>query len=161
MSRFKPRVTVSAVIERDGRFVFVEELVRGKMRINQPAGHLEENESLVEAVKREVHEETGCHFEPDGITGVYLWQTPVKPGKPTLTFLRVNFFGRAVDEDDEPELDDGIERVVWMNREELLAGCENGEWRLRSPLVTRCIDDYVAGHRFPLDVLGNLLPPGG
>ncbi|MDX1443697.1 MAG: NUDIX hydrolase [Gammaproteobacteria bacterium] len=158
MSQFKPRVTVSAVIERDGRFVFVEEAVRGKMRINQPAGHLEENESLVDAVRREVHEETGCHFEPEGITGIYLWQTPPKPGKPTLTFLRVNFFGHCVDEDDEPELDDGIERVLWLTPEELHAGADNGDWRLRSPMVTRCIEDYLGGRHFPLEAIADLLP---
>lgn len=156
--RWTPRATVSAVIEKDGRFVFVEEEVRGKLKINQPAGHLEENEDFIAAVKREVLEETGCHFEPDGITGVYLWQTPEKPGKPTLTFLRVNFFGRCIDEEHEPELDDGIERVLWMTPEELRNNHQNGDLRLRSPMVTRCIDDYLDGRHFPLDVLISLLP---
>lgn len=157
MSRWAPRTTVSAIIEHNGKFVFVEEEVRGKLRVNQPAGHLEENEDLVAAIKREVHEETGCHFEPDGITGLYLWQTPPKPGRPTLTFLRVNFFGRCIDEDDDPELDHGIERVLWLTPDEMRNGHHQGELRLRSPMVTRCVDDYLDGRHFPLDVLVNLL----
>ncbi|HEX7029496.1 MAG TPA: NUDIX hydrolase [Gammaproteobacteria bacterium] len=143
-----PRVTVSAVTERGGKFLLVEEKVRGNIVINNPAGHLENNETLLEAVVREVTEETGCVFEPHGVTGIYLWKTP----KGDRTFLRVNFYGACLHEDDNALLDDGILRKLWMSRDELLA-CKP---RLRSPMVLGCIDDYVSGKRYSLDVLSDL-----
>lgn len=143
-----PRVTVSAVTQREGRFLVVEEDVRGNIVINNPAGHLENDETLVEAVVREVLEETGCSFEPQGVTGVYLWTTP----KGDRTFLRVNFFGACISENDDAILDDGILRKLWLTREEL-AGMQP---RLRSPMVLGCIDDYLAGKRYPLHVIQDM-----
>lgn len=143
-----PRVTVSAVTERDGRFLFVEEEVRGNIVINNPAGHLEPDETLIDAVVREVAEETGCLFEPRGITGIYLWTTP----KGDRTFVRVNFFGECLEEDNNATLDDGILQKMWLTREELLAN----RAKLRSPMVLGCIDDYLSGKRYPLDVLKHM-----
>lgn len=148
MKDWLPRVTVSAVTERDGRFLVVEEQVRSRIVINNPAGHLEDDETLLEAVVREVTEETGCVFRPLGITGVYLWKTP----KGDRTFLRVNFFGECLAENDGAELDRGILRKLWLTREELL----QQKRRLRSPMVLGCIDDYLAGKRYPLDALTHM-----
>jgi len=144
---WKPHVTVSAVIERDGRFLMVEELVEDRAVFNQPAGHLDEDESLVEAVVREVLEETAWEFAPEHVTGLYLWKSA--SGR---TFLRVNFFGHGLRHHAERELDDGILRAVWMTRDELHAEAD----RLRSPMVLRCIDDHLDGRRYPLDVLTHL-----
>lgn len=145
---WKPHVTVSAVAEREGRFLVVEESVRGRLVINNPAGHLEDGETLIEAVRRETLEETAWAFEPEAITGVYLWRHPRRD----KTFLRVNFCGHCHSEDSQRELDDGIHRALWLSREELQA---RGE-QLRSPLVLRCIDDYLAGQRHPLALLQHL-----
>lgn len=143
-----PRVTVSAVAERDGRFLLVEEEVRGDIVINNPAGHLEHQETLADAVVREVMEETGCRFEPHGVTGIYLWRTP----KGDRTFVRVNFFGACLEENDDAVLDEGIIRKLWLTRDELRAQ----KAKLRSPMVLGCIDDYLAGKRYSLDVLTDL-----
>ena len=148
MKDWMPRVTVSAVIEKDGRFLLVEENVRDNIVINNPAGHLENNETLVEAVVREVLEETGCSFEPQGITGIYLWKTP----KGDRTFLRVNFFGLCVSENDNAILDDGIIRKLWLTRDEIVK--KNGA--LRSPMVLQCVDDFLAGTRYPLAALRHM-----
>lgn len=148
MKDWSMRVTVSAVTERDGTFLLVEETVRDNIVINNPAGHLENNETLTSAVVREVMEETGCVFEPHGLTGIYLWKTP----KGDRTFVRVNFFGACLDEDDSATLDDGILRKLWLTRTELL----NMKTRLRSPMVLQCIDDYLSGKRYPLDALRDM-----
>ncbi|MBW3567320.1 MAG: NUDIX hydrolase [Proteobacteria bacterium] len=142
------RVTVSAVTERDGKFLLVEETVRNNIVINNPAGHLENNETLTDAVVREVMEETGCTFEPHGVTGIYLWKTP----KGDRTFVRVNFFGACLDEDGTAILDDGILRKLWLTRAELLSM----KARLRSPMVLQCIDDYLSGKRYPLEALRDM-----
>lgn len=143
-----PRVTVSAVTEKNGRFLLVEEEVRGRIVINNPDGHLENNETLIDAVVREVIEETGCLFEPHGVTGIYLWKTP----KGDRTFVRVNFFGACLNEDDGATLDRGILRKLWLTRDELFAH----KRKLRSPMVLGCIDDYLAGKRYALDVLNDM-----
>ena len=141
-------VTVAAVIERNGSYLVVEEEAEGNVVFNQPAGHLEPGESLVEAVIRETYEETGFRFEPDGVVGIYLWQTPDCGS----TFLRIAFAGPAVPPSDEPELDDGIIATHWFDRTQLLAR----EPRLRSPLVLRCIDDHQHQPRYPLSCLSYL-----
>lgn len=146
---WKPDVTVAAVIERDGRFLFVEELVAGRVVINQPAGHLENGETLFEAVAREVLEETGWTFAPLQITGVYIWQ----PDHLARTFLRVSFTGRLDGHDPSRPLDQGILRTRWLDREQLLAA----QARHRSPLVQRCVDDYLAGARYPLELVRHLM----
>lgn len=150
---WKPDVTVAAVVEREGRFLVVEERVRSRLVINQPAGHLEKGESLVEAVVREALEETAWHFVPKAVVGIYLWNQTARSGDgPARTFLRVAFHGTVTHHEGARTLDTGIERALWLSREQLAAQPS----RLRSPLVMRCVDDYLAGRRFPLEVLTDL-----
>ncbi|NOR41869.1 MAG: NUDIX domain-containing protein [Gammaproteobacteria bacterium] len=142
---WKPHATVAAIIERDNKFLMVEELIHGDKVFNQPAGHLDPDENLIDAVKRETLEETAWHFEPQAITGIYLWKHPDN-GE---SFLRIAFSGTCHDHDHEQSLDDGILQAVWKSRDELI----EQQQRLRSPMVLNCIDDYLAGKRFPLDIL--------
>lgn len=152
--RWKPHVTVAAVAERDGRFLLVEEEVRGRRVFNNPAGHLEKSESLTDAVRREALEESGWEFEPEAITGIYLWTNPAVH----IPYLRVTFCGHCIRQHPERPLDHGILGPHWLTRSEL----DNGTIRLRTPLVTRCIDDYLAGKRFSLDLLTWIEPtPAG
>ena len=125
----------------------VEELVDGRAVINNPAGHLDEDESFADAVMREVREETGWEFAPECISGLYLWKSD--RGR---TFLRVNFLGSCTAHDPGRALDAGVLRARWMTRAELAAQPQ----RLRSPMVLRCIDDALAGKRFPLDLLTHI-----
>jgi 8-oxo-dGTP pyrophosphatase MutT (NUDIX family) len=151
---WQPDVTVAAVVEREGRFLVVEERVGARLVFNQPAGHLENGESLIEAVVRETMEETAWLFVPESVVGVYLWnQSPGSADCPGRSFLRVAFRGEVVHHDANRPLDDGIERAVWLTRQQLDAQAA----RLRSPLVMRCIDDFLAGHRYPLDLLAHLV----
>jgi len=147
---WNPHVTVAAITQQEGRFLMVEENVRGTLVINNPAGHLDENESFVDAVYRETLEETGWEFEPDAVTGIYLW----KNLSLETTFLRIAFCGRCTHHHPGRPLDQGIVRPRWCTRAELADGILN----LRSPLVTRCIDDFLAGRRFPLEILTCLEP---
>lgn len=142
---WKPHVTVAAVVERHGRFLVVEEVVEGQHVYNQPAGHLDPGESLIEAVVRETREETGYHFRPDALVGIQLWRHPVH----SETFLRFSFCGDCIDQDENAELDDGILHALWLSRDELA----NADHMLRSPLVLRSIDDYLQGNRYSLDIL--------
>lgn len=143
---WKPHVVVAAVIERDGRFLLVEEHTDAGIRFNQPAGHLEEGESLLDAVRREVFEETAHHFEPEALLGVYRWR---HPDKPLRTYLRFAFTGRITGFDPAARLDDGILRALWMSPEEI----ESQRQRHRSPLILDCLRDYLSGRRFPLDFI--------
>lgn len=147
---WKPHVTVAAVVERDSRFLLVEEFADSDKQtvFNQPAGHLEKGESLVQAVIRETLEETAWQFSPEALVGVYRWPHPEKD----LTYLRFAFTGSIVGHEPERVLDEGIVAAVWKTREEIV---QLGP-RLRSPQVIRCIDDYLAGHRAPLDLLADL-----
>jgi 8-oxo-dGTP pyrophosphatase MutT (NUDIX family) len=142
---WKPHVTVAAVAEKDGRFLVVEEEVHGRRVLNNPAGHLEPGESFIGAVRRETLEETGWEFEPDAVTGIYLWKNP----EVDATFLRVAFHGHCGGYDPKRSLDKGIVAPHWLSRAELA----DGSRQLRSPMVLRCIDDYLAGRRYPLDIL--------
>lgn len=145
-----PHITVAAIAERERRFLLVEEQVRGRLVVNNPAGHLEEAESFIDAVRRETLEETGWEFEPDAITGIYLWtNTEIQ-----TTFLRIAFCGRCTHQHSNWPLDHGIVGARWLTRAEL----DNHAINLRSPLVTRCIDDYLSGRRYPLDLLACLDP---
>lgn len=144
----QPELTVAAVIERNGRFMLVEERVGGRLVLNQPAGHVEPGESLASAVVREALEETAWTFVPESTVGVYLWGPD--PGR--NPFLRIAFSGRCVTRDSARQLDAGIERVLWLTRAELLA--RNSQ--LRSPMVLRAVDDYQAGTRYPLDLFQEL-----
>lgn len=142
------RVTVAAVVERDGRFLTVEETSDGgPVVFNQPAGHLEPGETLIEAVRREVLEETAYWFEPRGLVGLYLYTNPSS----LVTYLRVCFYGACSAHDETRMLDPEIVRAVWLTREEL-TGLEH---RLRTPLVLRCLDDYLAGRRYPLSLIAD------
>jgi 8-oxo-dGTP pyrophosphatase MutT (NUDIX family) len=147
-SSLKPEMTVAAVIERRGRFLTVEERVSRRLVLNQPAGHVEEGESLLEAVIREVREETAWRFEPRALIGIYLWQAP----ETRRAYLRVAFCGEVRDHDPQQPLDTGILRTHWYTREQLLGHAA----QLRTPMVMRCIDDYRAGTRYPLDLVREL-----
>ena len=144
---WKPSVTVAAVVEHDGRFLFVEEEADGLVVINQPAGHLDPNESLLHAVSREVLEETRYRFTPKALVGIYLWPHPTKD----LSYLRFAFTGEITGEDKGRELDVGILRPLWLTPEEL----QQQAGRHRSAMVSRCVEDYLAGKRYPLDLLAS------
>jgi len=146
-TRWKPAVTVAAVIERAGRFLMVEERTPDGIRINQPAGHLEAGESLIQAVVREVLEETAHGFDPQAMLGVYLWRS--ESAKGGHAYLRVAFCGAVGETDAGRALDDGILRTLWMSADELRADTA----RHRSPLVMRCVDDFLVGRRLPLDAV--------
>jgi len=146
---WKPDVTVAAVTERDGQFLLVEERASGRIVINQPAGHLEPGETFVDAVIRETLEETGWSFRPEAVVGVYVWQ----PEHLSRTFLRVAFSGVLESHDAGRPLDHGIVRTRWCVRDQLIAQ----QAKLRSPLVLRCIDDYLAGARYPIELISHLM----
>ena len=142
---WKPSVTVAAVIERSGKFLLVEEDADGERVFNQPAGHWERGETLIQACAREVLEETAYHFEPRSLTGIYRWQSALNG----VTYLRFAFCGDAAGFEEGRQLDHGIVRAVWLAPEEIRAVAA----RHRSPLVMRCIDDYLAGRRYPLELI--------
>jgi len=144
---WKPNVTVAALIERDGRFLLVEEETPEGVRFNQPAGHLDAGESLVAACAREALEETAWEFTPTALVGIYLWPRP----QGDITYLRFAFCGELGRHHDGRPLDTGILRAVWMSPQEIAATRE----RHRSPLITQCIDDYLGGRRYALDLLHN------
>jgi len=145
---WKPHVTVAAIAEHRGQFLLVEERVSGRLMINQPAGHLEQGESLLDAVVRETLEETGWHFSPSALVGVYQWQQPGRD----RTFLRFAFCGSVSDHDARRPLDAGIVRTLWLPREHL-AGRQG---QLRGPMVLASIDDYLRGERHPLSLVSHL-----
>jgi 8-oxo-dGTP pyrophosphatase MutT (NUDIX family) len=146
---WKPEVTVAAVVERDGEFLFVEERCSGRVVVNQPAGHLEDGETFLDAVVRETLEETAWSFRPTGIVGVYVWRCEQR----TRTFLRVAFAGELVEHFPSRPLDRGILRVRWLAR----AGLDSPSVIPRSPLVRQCVDDYLAGTRYPLELISHLV----
>ena len=144
----RPDVTVAAIAETDGRFLVVEERINRRLLFNQPAGHVERGETLLAAVVREAREETAWRFEPHALVGVYLWRNP----KSHREILRFAFTGHVSDHDAAQELDRGIIGTHWLTRSELEARKE----RLRSPLVLRCVHDYMAGQRRALDGVARL-----
>lgn len=145
----RPDLTVAAVVERDGQFLLVEERVGNAMVFNQPAGHVERGEELIAAAIRETLEESAWTFQPEALTGIYLWDQPEKQ----RSFLRFTFCGKVTKHDPQRRLDRGIERALWMDRAQLVMRSS----RLRSPMVLRCIDDYLAGRRYPLGVVQHVL----
>lgn len=145
MDIWKPNVTVAALMERDGKFLLVEEETAEGVRFNQPAGHLDEGESLVAACAREAMEETAYHFAPSELVGIYQWPRP----QGDITYLRFAFAGKVGAHETARQLDTGILRAVWMTPEEIAACAE----RHRSPLVLQCVQDYLAGRRFPLELI--------
>ena len=147
--RWKPSVTVAAIIEKDGRYLMIEELTRDGLRINNPAGGLEPGESIVDGAMREALEETACRFTPEALLGVYLARNPDTPAGPGVTYLRFALCGTASDPEPGRVLDEPVVRTLWMTADEILAAGD----RLRGPLVSQCIADHRAGKRLPLDVL--------
>jgi 8-oxo-dGTP pyrophosphatase MutT (NUDIX family) len=142
---WKPNVTVAAIVERDGRFLLVEEdTSRGRL-FNQPAGHLDPGESLLQAVTRETLEETAFDFNPNGLLGIYQHHSTADD----VTYIRFAFTGEITGHDAARALDTGIVRAAWLTPDEI----RREPARHRSPLVMRCIDDYLAGRRYPLAVL--------
>lgn len=141
---WKPHVTVAAIIEKDSKFLMVEENCTGNIVINQPAGHLEDNETLVDAVIRETLEETAWHFTPTQITGIYQWKAP----RTQQSFIRVCFSGYCTEQEINRPLDEGILRTLWLSREDMeLAN------NLRSTMVLKGVDDYLSGQQYPLDLI--------
>lgn len=147
----QPELTVAAIIERDSRFLMVEEYVKGRAVLNQPAGHVEAGECLEKAVIREVQEETACTFTPEAITGIYLWEAAGK--RPNI--LRSVFCGACSGQNPEQALDDGIIATHWLSHSEL----EQARDRLRSPLVLQAIADYLSGQRYAPGLVQHIAEP--
>ena len=148
-NRWKPSVTVAALIERAGKFMLVEEQTSEGLKLNNPAGHLEPGESLIEACVREALEETTFHFTPTALVGVYMSRRTKASTGEDITYLRFAFCGELGAAQPGARLDTGIERTLWMSSSELRA-CQE---RHRSPLLMRCVDDYLGGQRLPLPLL--------
>ncbi len=145
--RWLPHVVVAAIVERDGRYLFVEEHTAEGLRLNQPAGHWERGETLIDAVRREALEETAHRVEPRALLGCY---STYYPGKDT-TYLRFAYVCEVTGHEADHALDTGIVRAIWLTPEELAASAVPH----RSPLVMRCVDDHRAGRRFPLDFVSH------
>lgn len=146
-STFAPHVTVATVVERDGRFLFVEEMSQGVAVLNQPAGHLEPNESLVEAAVRETLEETRWHVEITAVLNINLYRSPHNG----VTYHRTTFVGKALREDSQRELDQGIIQPLWLTPEQLAERSA----QLRSPLVQRAVEQYLTEPHYPLAMIGD------
>ncbi|WP_046113228.1 NUDIX hydrolase [Aquincola tertiaricarbonis] len=142
-------VTVAAVIEHEGRYLMIEEETSEGVRLNNPAGHLEPGESPLQGVIRETLEETGCSFQPQHVLGVYLSRFHRPATGEDVTYLRIAFAGTASEPAPGWVLDEGILRTVWMTPDEIRASAVPH----RSPLLLRCLDDHLAGKRYPLDLL--------
>ena len=147
-TRWKPNVTVAAVIERGGRFLLVEEQTDEGLRLNNPAGHLDRGETPAQACSRETLEETAHGFTPRALVGIYLSRQP-KPDGSDTTYLRFAFCGDLGSFDPDRTLDTGIVRTLWMTADEVRA-CTP---RHRSPMVVQCIEDYLKGQRYPMDLV--------
>ena len=141
--RWAPHVTVATIVSDGTRVLLVEESIAGRRVLNQPAGHLEPGESLIQAAHRETLEETGWEVELTGLVGIYQWQAP-----DGTHFLRTTFAARPLQHHPERPLDRGIERALWLSPEQLKASTT-----LRSPLVWRCVADWLDGRHYPLSVL--------
>lgn len=147
--RWRPSVTVAAIIERDGRFLLVEEETSHGLKLNNPAGHLDPGESPAEGCAREALEETAWHFRPTHLVGIYLSRFIKKADGEDITYLRFAFCGELGAHEPHRGLDAGIHRTLWLTADELRASAGQH----RSPLVLRCMNDYLAGVRLPLSAL--------
>ena len=143
LERWKPSVTVAAIVEHDGRYLLVEEETPEGLRLNNPAGHLDPGESLLQGVVREALEETARRFEPSALVGVYLARVA------DTTYLRFAFCGAVGEPESGRALDHGIVRTLWLTPDEIRAS----RARHRSPLLLRCVEDHLAGRRYPLAAL--------
>ncbi len=148
---WRPDLAAAAIVERDGRFLIVEERIRGQLVYNQPAGHVDDGESIIDACARETLEETGWQFTPRHLLGMYLWRNPDNGH----SILRIAIIGDVSNHDPHRKLDEPIVATHWMTRDELLSR----QSRLRSPFVMRTIDDYLAGRRHELSALAYLVTP--
>ncbi len=146
--QWMPHATVAAIVENNGKFLLVEETTDRGNRFNQPAGHLEDNETLLEAVVRETLEETAYTFNPTALLGIYHW----KHEHNDTTYLRFAYIGEVSNHHPELGLDEGIIRTVWMSIDEI----REKAMLMRSPQVLTCIEDYLSGRRFPLSVVTHL-----
>lgn len=144
----RPAVTVAAVVEEDGRFLLVRERTRDGLRLNQPAGHLEIGESITAAAARETLEESGWRVEPYALVGIYRWEAPDNGA----TFVRFAFAARPVGMRVSERLDDEIVEALWLD----YTAIADLRAEHRSPLVMRSVDDFVAGRRYPLDLVADL-----
>jgi len=140
-----PRITVATIVEREGKFLMVKENSEGRLVYNQPAGHVELNESLLEAAIRETLEETAWHVNLEELLGIYQYASPSNG----ITYIRHCFIAKAIEPRTERDLDEGIFEAVWASLEEL----EQREHQMRSPLVLEVIRDYLRGVRHPLSVI--------
>lgn len=147
--RWKPNVTVAAVIERDGRFLLVEEDTSDGIRLNNPAGHLDPGESPIQACVREVLEETAFDFKPSALLGIYMNRFVRRKSGADTTYMRFAFTGTVGAFYENQPLDEGIRRTVWMTADEMRAEAH----QMRSPLVLQSLDDYLAGQRFALNLI--------
>jgi phosphatase NudJ len=148
-NRWRPSVTVAAVIERDGRFLMIEEETSEGLKINNPAGHLDPGETPAEGCAREALEETAWRFHPTALLGMYISRFRRSTTGEDITYLRFAFTGELGEHVTGRALDHGIVRTLWMTPEELRATAD----RHRSPLVLRCLDDYLRGVRLPLSAV--------
>jgi len=148
-TRWKPNVTVAAIIEKEGRYMLIEEHTQEGLRLNNPAGHLDPGESPAEGCAREALEETAHAFNPTALVGIYLSRFQRPATGEDITYVRMAFCGELGELQMGRQLDEGIERTVWMTPEEIRASTH----RHRSPLVLQCIEDHLAGQRFPLGVI--------
>jgi 8-oxo-dGTP pyrophosphatase MutT (NUDIX family) len=151
--RWRPSVTVAAIVEKEGRYLLIEEHTQEGLRLNNPAGHLDPGESLIEACARECLEETAHPFQPQHLVGIYQsrFHRAAKNGHAAeeITYLRFAFTGDISNQMTDQALDQGIVRVVWLSLEEVRASAE----RHRSPLVLQCIEDHAKGQRFPMALI--------
>ncbi|WP_066156881.1 NUDIX hydrolase [Hydrogenophaga pseudoflava] len=148
-TRWKPSATVAAIIEREGRYLLVEEETPEGLRLNNPAGHLDPGESPEQGVAREALEETAFAFRPTALVGIYLSRFQRERTGEDITYLRFAYCGELGGFDAHRRLDTGIVRTLWMTPDEVRASAD----RHRSPLVLRCIEDHLAGRRFALDTV--------
>jgi 8-oxo-dGTP pyrophosphatase MutT (NUDIX family) len=151
VTHWQPEITVAAIVERDSRFLFVEEVIAGRRVLNQPAGHVEDGESLLDAVCRETLEESAWRFTPEALVGIYLWRHP-RSGRDTLRFT---FCGAVHDHDPDRPLDHPVLATHWLTRTDVDARAA----AVRSPVVLRCLEDYLAGRRLPLTALAEFTSP--
>jgi 8-oxo-dGTP pyrophosphatase MutT (NUDIX family) len=145
---WRPDLAAAAIVQRDNRFLIVEERIRNALVFNQPAGHVDDGESIVDAVVRETLEETAWHFVPRELLGVYLWRNPENGH----SILRVAIIGEVTRHEPQRKLDEPVVAAHWLDRDTLLSQPQ----KLRSPLVMRCIDDFLAGKRHDLAALSYL-----